>query len=109
MKREDVEETIAAEETETEPGETEPVYIQLNDEAKAGANIRSEPDLSDDGNIVGRVNENSQILYLQEWIHDGERYWLRVYDTIDDVEGWLSGKLVDSGQLEEIVAQENEN
>ena len=109
LKREDVEETIADEQTETEPGETEPVYIQLNDEGKAGANIRSEPDLSDDGNIVSRVNENSQILYLQEWIHDGERYWLRVYDTIDDVEGWLSGKLVDGGQLEEIVAQENEN
>lgn len=107
VKRE--EETVADEETETEPGETEPVYIQLNDEGKDGANIRSEPDLSDDGNIVSRVNENSQILYLQEWIHDGERYWLRVYDTIDDVEGWLSGKLVDSSQLAEIVAQENEN
>lgn len=109
VKREDEEETVADKETETEPGETEPVYIQLNDEGKDGANIRSEPDLSDDGNIVSRVNENSQILYLQEWIYDGERYWLRVYDTIDDVEGWLSGKLVDSSQLAEIVAQENEN
>lgn len=107
VKREDVE--TAVEEPETEPEETEPVYIQLNDEGKDGANIRSEPDLSDDGNVISRVNENSQILYLQEWIHDGERYWLRVYDTIDDVEGWLSGKLVDSSQLAEIVAQENEN
>ncbi len=108
VKREDEEEMPADEEPETEPEEEEPVYIQLNDEGKDGANIRSEPDLGDDGNIVSRVNENSQILYLQEWTYDGERYWLRVYDMTEDTEGWLSGKLVDSGQLAEIVAQEDE-
>lgn len=107
VKRED-EETAAEEEPEAEPEETEPVYIQLNDEGKDGANIRSEPDLGDDGNIVSRVNGNSQILYLQECFYDGERYWLRVRDVIDNAEGWLSGKLVDGSQLAEIVAQEDE-
>lgn len=64
--------------------------------------------MDDGGNIVSRVNGNSQILYLQECFYNRERYWLRVRDMIDNAEGWLSGKLVDGSQLAGNVAQEDE-
>ncbi len=88
------------------PKEKEPIYIRLNDRGKSGSNIRSEADLSNNGNIIGGVNENSEILYRDEWLYDGKRYWLRVYIPADDVEGWLSGQLVDGLQLQEIVESE---
>lgn len=81
----------------------EPVYIRLNERGKRGSNIRSETNLDNDNNIIGGVNENSDILYCDKWEHDGERYWIRVYIPVDDIEGWLSGNLIDSEQLEEIT------
>lgn len=83
--------------------EKEPVYIQLNERGKRGSNIRSETDLDNDNNIIGGVNAESEILYCDEWIHDGERYWIRVYIPDGDVEGWLSGNLIERAQLEEIT------
>lgn len=81
------------------------VYIQLNEKGKNGSNIRSETDLDNDDNIIGGVNRNSQILYRDEWTYDGERYWLRVYVPDDDIEGWLSGNLVESAQVEALVTE----
>lgn len=86
--------------------EKKPVYIQLNDRGKAGSNIRSEPDLSNGKNIIGGVNENSEILYQNELFYDGRRYWLRVYISADNIEGWLSGQLIDSSQLQKLLEEE---
>lgn len=85
--------------------EKEPVYVQLNERGKRGSNIRSETDLDNDNNIIGGVNAESEILYCNEWIHDGERYWIRVYIPDDDVEGWLSGNLIEREQLEEMTGE----
>ena len=96
---------VQAEEYEDE---REPIHILLNDRGKSGSNLRSEADLSDKGNIIGIVNKDSEILYRDEWVYDGERYWIRVYVPAKDLEGWLSGKLVDSEQLAEIVEGKTE-
>lgn len=88
------------------PEEKEPIYIRLNNKGKDGSNIRSEVDLSNNRNIIGVVNENSEIQYRDEWHYDGKRYWLRVYVPAKEIEGWLSGQLVDSEQLQEIVENE---
>lgn len=61
--------------------------------------------MDNDDNIIGGVNRNSQILYRDEWTYDGERYWLRVYVPDDDIEGWLSGNLVESAQVEALVTE----
>lgn len=46
----------------------------------------------------------SEILYQYQWeCDDDERYWIKVYIPSDEVEGWLSGKLVDSAQLETLI------
>lgn len=80
----------------------EQVYIQLNEKGKNGSNIRQTPSLN--GAIVGAVNGESEILYLNQWDHDGERYWINVYLPEDNIEGWLSGKLVDNELLDKIIA-----
>lgn len=100
-----IEEAAVFEEPEKEAAfeEKEPVYIQLNERGKRGSNIRSEIDLDNDDNIIGGVNARSEILYCDEWTYDGERYWIRVYVPDDDVEGWLSGNLVEREQLEEMT------
>ncbi len=85
--------------------EKEPVYVQLNERGKRGSNIRSEINLDNDNNIIGGVNAESEILYCDEWTHDGERYWIRVYIPDDDVEGWLSGNLIEREQLEEMLGE----
>ncbi|MCM1121583.1 MAG: hypothetical protein NC416_03270 [Eubacterium sp.] len=94
-----------SEQEETALEEKEPVYIRLNERGKRGSNIRSETDLADDNNIIGGVNAESEILYCDEWTHDGERYWIRVYIPDDDVEGWLSGNLIEGEQLEEMTGE----
>lgn len=81
------------------------VYIQLNEDGKGGSNIRSETNMDNDANIIGGVNAESEILYCDEWTHDGERYWIRVYIPDDDVEGWLSGNLIEREQIEEITGE----
>lgn len=85
--------------------EIEPVYIQLNDQGRGGSNIRKEPSMN--GEVVGGVNETSEILYQQQFENDGERYWIKVYLPQDAVEGWLSGNLIDSEQLENIIRKNN--
>lgn len=81
--------------------EIEPVYIQLNDQGRDGSNIRKEPSMN--GAVVGGVNGTTEILYQQQFENDGERYWIKVYIPHDAVEGWLSGNLIDSEQLESII------
>lgn len=49
------------------------------------------------------MNARLEILYCDEWSYDGECYWIRVYVPDDDVEGWLSGNLVEREQLEEMT------
>lgn len=105
--KEEYEEAVA-EEVSSETEERKAVFIQLNDRGKNGSNIRSEPDLSTKGNIIGGVNKDSEILYGDEWTYDGERYWIRVYIPADGIVGWLSGNLVDSGQLNDIVEGKTE-
>ncbi|RKI87773.1 hypothetical protein D7V94_20350 [Parablautia intestinalis] len=104
-----IEEVADFEESEQEEKvaleEKGPVYIQLNERGKRGSNIRSETNLDNDANIIGGVNAESEILYSDEWTHDGERYWIRVYIPDDDVEGWLSGNLIEREQIEEITGE----
>lgn len=100
------EEDVATEEALPVPEEKGPVYIQLNEEGKNGSNIRSEANVNSRKNIIGGVNGESEILYKDEWTYDGKRYWIRVYIPDTGLEGWLSGKLIDSEQLEELI---NEN
>lgn len=84
----------------------EPVYIRLNKRGKKGSNIRSEANVANDHNIIGVVDKNSEIVYLDEWTYDGERYWIRVYISEDDLEGWLSGNLIAKDQLKEIINED---
>lgn len=104
-----LEETTSFEEPEQKDEavleEKELVYIQLNERGKRGSNIRSETNLDNDANIIGGVNAESEILYRDEWTYDGERYWIRVYMPDDNMEGWLSGNLIEGEQLEEIVGE----
>lgn len=87
---------------EVEEKEEIPIFIQLNERGKNGANIRREPSLN--GEIVGGVNGESEILYQYQWeCDDEERYWVKIYIPSEEVEGWLSGKLVDSVQLETLI------
>lgn len=102
IEQEKIEETM---EEIVEQEEEETIYIQLNERGKNGSNIRSETDLGNDGNVIGGVNKNSQVIYRNEWTYDGERYWIRVYVPDADIEGWLSGNLVESTQLEELVSE----
>lgn len=102
VKSESVEEQ--EEETETQIEEEGPLVIQLNDKGKSGANIRLEPTLN--GDIVGGVDGESEIHYRDQYENDGERYWIKIYIPGDDIEGWISGNLIDGAQLEAIV---NEN
>lgn len=97
-KEEIVEETMAEEENKEIQ---EDVFILLNEKGKKGSNIRQDPSL--DGEIIGGVNEQDEIKYLYEWSHDGERYWVKVCLPQQDIEGWLSGNLVDEEQLEILV------
>lgn len=59
------------------------------------------------GAVVGGANGTSEILYQYQFENDGERYWIKVYLPQDAVEGWLSGNLIDSEQLESIIMQNN--
>ena len=51
------------------------------------------------------MNAKSEILYCDEWVYDGERYWIRVYIPNDGIEGWLSGYLIEKAQLEEMTSE----
>ncbi len=100
VKKEPKEEPVV----EVETKEEIPVYIQLNDKGKLGANIRQEPSLN--GEIVGGVNRESEIFYQNQWERDDEgRYWVKICIVDEDIEGWLSGVLVDGVQLEELVTE----
>lgn len=81
----------------------EDIYILLNETGAGGANIRREPSLN--GTIVSGADRKSELLYLNKWSHDGERYWIKVYLPKDDVEGWISGKLVEAEQLQELIKE----
>lgn len=77
------------------------VYIRLNKKGESGANIRQDPSL--DGLVVGRANIETEILYKGQWLEDGERYWVKVSLPNESIEGWISGNLIESEQLKEIV------
>lgn len=81
----------------------EDIYILLNKKGAGGANIRREPSLN--GTIISGADRESELLYLNKWSHDGERYWIKVYLPKDDVEGWISGKLVEAEQLQELIKE----
>lgn len=81
----------------------EPVYIRLNEQGGNGSNIRKDPSMS--GAVVGGADKDSVILYQQQFENDGERYWIKVYLPAEEVEGWLSGNLIESEQLERIVIE----
>lgn len=86
-----------------EEKEEVPIYIQLNETGKNGSNVRQEPSL--DGQVVGGVNGGMEILYLNQWECDAEeRYWIKIYVPSEDVEGWLSGRLVEDAQLETLIS-----
>lgn len=81
-----------------------PIYIQLNETGKNGSNVRQEPSLN--GKVVGGVNGEMEILYMHQWeCDDDERYWIKIYVPSEDVEGWLSGRLVDNTQLEALISE----
>lgn len=86
---------------ETDIQEKIPITVRLNEWGKNGANVRGEPSL--DGEIIGGVNGESEIVYQEEWKEDGKRCWIRIYLPNDGIEGWLSGNLVDEQQLEMIT------
>lgn len=99
---EEAKEEAIAEIEEAEAEVQQPIYVQLNERGRNGANIRRDPSL--DGEVVGGVNGESEILYQHQWDRDDEeRYWIKIYIPAEGVEGWLSGKLVDSTQLEVLV------
>lgn len=97
-KEESVEEVLPEEEDQEEQAD---IFIILNERGKRGSNIRQNPSL--DGEIIGGVAGQDEIKYLYEWSHDGERYWVKVYLPQQDIEGWLSGNLVDAEQLELLI------
>ena len=75
------------------------IYLQLNQKGENGANVRRGPSLDDESIIV--VNSENTILYLGEKQYDGTRYWLKVKIDDTEINGWLSGNLVQT-KLDEI-------
>ncbi len=103
---EEVQETMADDEVEEEPeADDAGISLRLNEEGQAGANIREEPSM--DGAVVEKVWEGLEIIYQGQWENDGERYWLEVYCPEKDAYGWISGRLIDSDQLQEIISVSN--
>lgn len=99
----EVKETMTDNNLEEEPVIEEVVtYLKLNEKGQNGSNIRETPSL--DGLVVGGVRENPDIIYQNQWEYDGERYWLKIYLPEEEMYGWISGKLIDSEQLEEIIS-----
>ena len=80
------------------------IYLSLNERGFAGSNVRYEPSLESD--IAGEVNGKVEIIYQGEWINDGERNWIKVYIPDASIEGWISGALIESTQLDAILFQE---
>lgn len=98
-----IEEATAPAESAEEKEEI-PIYIQLNETGKNGSNVRQEPSL--DGKVVGGVKDGMEILYMNQWECDAdERYWIKICVPSEDVEGWLSGRLVESTQLETLISE----
>ena len=92
--------------TEEESSEDEIIvnmYLLLNERGRGGSNIRKTPDLN--GEIVIGIREDAVLLYMDEYEYDGERYWLKVYLPEKNIEGWLSGKLVETEQIEAIIGK----
>lgn len=82
----------------------EVIYLSLNERGFAGSNIRHEPSL--ESNIAGEINGEVEIIYQGEWINDGERNWIKVYIPDASIEGWISGALIESTQLDAILFEE---
>lgn len=82
--------------------EQEIIYLQLNARGQNGSNIRGIPSL--DGPVIGGIRGETDILYQGQWEYDGERYWLKVYIPEEDVQGWISGKLINTNQLQGIIS-----
>ena len=97
----ETEDSEEAEPTEV-PEEQMRIDIRLNERGKNGANIRQIPSL--EGDIIVGVNDDSIILYQNEWENDGERYWIKIYLPDKQVSGWLSGKLIEDEQLKMILS-----
>lgn len=73
--------------------EQEPVYLIL-EEGTTYANIRGDADLNSMSVCV--VSKEDQIIYQNIYEHDDERYWLKVtVVSQNNVEGWISAKLID--------------
>ncbi|MDO4171016.1 MAG: SH3 domain-containing protein [Lachnospiraceae bacterium] len=87
---------------ETVLEEEESISIQLNEQGESSCNIRQNPSIESE--IIGEANDETEIVYQNEFEDDGERYWIKVYLPEADIEGWLSGILVDSEQLEQIIS-----
>lgn len=89
-------------EKDTEETREAPMYLRLNKKGEDGSNIRREPSMDGEKLIV--VKGDMEIVYQNRWERDGERYWLWVYVPSKDTEGWLSGNLIESEQLEMILS-----
>lgn len=86
---------------ETASEEQEITYIQLSEQTEGICNIRKDPSI--EGEIIGEVSDETEIIYQNQFENDGERYWIKVYLPEADIEGWLSGMLIDDEQLTEII------
>lgn len=82
----------------------EVIYLSLNERGFAGSNVRYEPSL--ESSIVREINGEVEIVYQGEWINDGERKWIKVYIPEAAIEGWISGALIESTQLDAILFEE---
>lgn len=80
------------------------IYINLNELGKNGTNVRAEPTL--DASIIGWVNQDSEIVYDNDFKFDGQRYWIYIKVIGESsINGWISGKLIEEEQLNQIIGQ----
>lgn len=56
--------------------------------------------------VIGKIKNNQEILYKNQYKKIGEKYWLKVYLPEKEVTGWIDGRFIESNQVNEIVKQE---
>lgn len=87
----------AAADADDEPSDDEPSDTANSVRSSVWGNsvrIRSTPDRTSDGNIVGRARKGEELTILEETTNDDGERWLHIRMDQGDREGWMLARLV---------------
>ena len=86
-----------------EQTEEEPIYLWMK-EGLQKANIRESPSLEAASLCI--ISEQDQMVYLNVYERDSEKYWLKVsIPTRENIEGWVSEKVITEDILQTLNLQ----